>query len=280
VTLRGRVALVTGASRGLGRAISIALAADGADVAINFHTDSAAAEQTAKAVRDSGARCITVQAAAESPRDLETMVARVHDELGPVGILVCNAGTTAPYAIVTETDMADIERTMTVNAYAPYRLCQFVIPRMRTLERGDIVMISSLAPRFNRARSSAYSMSKSALESLAATLAHEEAANGIRVNVVAPGLADTDMGRRIVQEAGAGVLDDLAPAFPYGRVCTPDDVAGMVRFLVSDQAAYVNGQIIRVDGGGDSAAAIKAPSPPAPRRSSRAAGDEEPGSHQ
>ena len=119
-------------------------------------------------------------------------------------------------------------------------------------------------------------MSKSALESLAATLAHEEVANGIHVNVVAPGLADTDMGRRIVQEAGAGVLDDMAPAFPYGRVCAPEDVAHMVRFLVSDRAAYVNGQIIRVDGGGDSVAAIKEPSPPGRRRSSREAGDGEP----
>jgi NAD(P)-dependent dehydrogenase (short-subunit alcohol dehydrogenase family) len=248
---------VTGASRGLGRAISIGLAADGADVAVNFHHDAAAAEETAAAVRDSGGRALTVQAAAESPSDLEAMVARVREELGPVGILVCNAGITAPYAMVTEADLSDVEHAMAVNAYAPYRLCQLVIPMMRELERGDIVMISSLAPRFNRARSSAYSMSKSALESLAATLANEEVANGIRVNVVAPGLADTDMGRRIVQEAGAGVLDQLAPAFPYGRVCTPDDVAGMVRFLVSDRAAYVNGQVIRVDGGGDSAAAVR-----------------------
>ena len=164
---------------------------------------------------------------------------------------------------------------MAVNAIGPYRLCQLVIPAMRALPRGDIVMISSLAPQFNRARSSAYSMSKSALESLAATLAHEEIGNGIHVNVVAPGLADTEMGRRIVKEAGAGTLDELAPQYPYGRVCTPDDVADMVRFLVSDRAAYVNGQTIRVDGGG-----LTAPSPPAPRRSSHGATAEEPGSPQ
>ena len=246
-----RVALVTGASRGIGRAIAIALAADGAPVAVNYHRDADAAKVTAAAIAGSGGRCITIQAAAEAPEELATMVQRVEAELGVIGILVCNAGTTAPYAMVTETDPADLARAMAVNVIGPYRLCQLVIPKMRGLPRGDIVMISSLAPRFNRARSSSYSMSKSALESLAFTLAHEEVANGIRVNVVAPGLTDTDMGRRIVQEAGAGDLDELAPHFPYGRVCTPEDVADTVRFLVSERARYINGQVIRVDGGGD-----------------------------
>jgi 3-oxoacyl-[acyl-carrier protein] reductase len=251
VSLTGRVALVTGGGRGLGRAISIGLAADGATVAINYNRDEAAAEQTASVIRSGGGRCVTVQAAAENPDQLEAMVTQALSELGPIGILVCNAGTTSPYAMVTETDPDELTRAFAVNVFGPYRLCQHVLPAMRTLPRGDVVMISSLAPRFNRARSSAYSMSKSALESLAATLANEEVGNGIHVNVVAPGLADTDMGRRIVQEAGVGKLDDLAPAFPYGRVCTPEDVADVVRFLVSDAARYVNGQNIRVDGGGD-----------------------------
>src|SRR4051794_22214442 len=278
MTLSGRVALVTGASRGLGRAISVGLAADGAAVAVNFHRDKDAAEETASLIRDGGGTCITVQAAAEHPEDLANMAARVQDELGPIGILVCNAGTTAPYAVVTEGDPADVAYAMAVNAMGPYVLCQHVIPPMRALPRGDIVMISSLAPRFNRARSSAYSMSKSAVESLPATLAHEEVGHGIHVNVVAPGLADTDMGRRIVQEAGAGMLDEMAPSFPYGRVCTPEDVADVVRFLVSDAARYVNGQTIRVDGGGDAGAVVKSPAPPGPHRSSRAADGEGPDS--
>src|SRR4051794_9017421 len=104
-----RVALVTGGGRGLGRAISIGLAADGAAVAVNYHRDKEAASATAALIGDRGGRCITVQAAAEAPDELAAMVTQVEDELGPIGILVCNAGATAPYKLVTDTDPTDLD---------------------------------------------------------------------------------------------------------------------------------------------------------------------------
>ena len=129
-------------------------------------------------------------------------------------------------------------------------MSKLVLPSMRTRPRGDVVMISSAATRGLMANSGPYNMAKAALEALAMTLAKEERANGIRVNVVAPGLVDTEMGRRLVKGAmGVQDIRTLDAGSPFGRVCQPEDVADVVRFLVA-QAEYVTGQVIYVDGGG------------------------------
>jgi NAD(P)-dependent dehydrogenase (short-subunit alcohol dehydrogenase family) len=249
--LEGRTALVTGGSRGIGRAIALGLAEDGADVAVNYRKEQEAAAETVAAIEKRGRRARAYQASVDDRAADEAMVAAVLDELGPVDILVNNAGIASRGHTVLDTDFAELERVVATHAFSAFHLCQLLLPAMRERPRGDIVMISSIATRHWQAAGVPYNMGKAALESLAFTLAKEERGHGIRVNVVAPGLVETEMGRRLVKGA-SGVEDirTLDAASPYGRVCQPADVAGVVRYLVSDGAGYVNGQRIYVDGGG------------------------------
>jgi 3-oxoacyl-[acyl-carrier protein] reductase len=250
--LEGRTALVTGGSRGIGRAIAVGLAADGADVAVNYRKDADAAEETVAAIEQLGRRARSYRASVDDRAADEAMVAAVLDELGPVDILVNNAGIASRGNNVADTDFAELERVVATHAFGAFHLCQLLIPAMRERPRGDIVMVSSIATRHWNPNSAPYNMAKAALEALAFGLAKEERHHGIRVNVVAPGLVETEMGRRLVKGA-AGVSDirTLDAASPYGRVCQPEDVAGVVRYLVSDGAGYVNGQRVYIDGGGE-----------------------------
>jgi NAD(P)-dependent dehydrogenase (short-subunit alcohol dehydrogenase family) len=152
---------------------------------------------------------------------------------------------------VVSTDPDEVQHVVATHAIGPHHLCRLVVPSMRERERGDVIMISSVATIGNAAKGAPYNMGKAALEALALTLAKEEQRNGIRVNIVAPGLVETEMGRRLVKGA-AGVEDirTLDAMSPFGRVCQPEDVANVVRFLVSDRAGYVSGQKINVHGGG------------------------------
>lgn len=247
--LQGRIALVTGGGRGVGRAISLALAEDGADVAVNYRRDEEAAEATAEEIRALGRRAIAVPASIDDADADAAMVERVAGELGPVSILVNNAGLASRGQAVADTDPAEVQRLLATHAIGPHHLCRLVLPHMRTCERGDIVFISSVATDHHGANGAPYNMGKAAMEALSSTLAKEEQRNGIRVNTVAPGLVETEMGRRLVR-AGGVELDDLHAHFPFGRVCQPEDIAGVVRFLVSDAGSYVSGTRIKVDGGG------------------------------
>jgi 3-oxoacyl-[acyl-carrier protein] reductase len=251
MSLSGRVALVTGGGRGIGRAIAMVLVEDGADVAVNYRRDEAAAKDTVAAVEALGRRAKAYRAPVDDFEALEAMAQAVHRELGPVGILVNNAGLASRGQTVADTDPAEVERLVRIHALAPHRLCQLVLPEMRKLPRGDILMISSTATLYMGANGAPYNMAKAAMEALALTLAKEERAHGIRVNVVAPGLVETEMGRRLVK-ATAGVEDmrKLDRTMPFGRVCQPEDVAEIVRFLVSERCAYVTGERWNVHGGG------------------------------
>lgn len=249
--LSGRVALVTGGGRGIGRAISLRLAEDGAAVAVNYRRDEESATQTVKEIEAAGGRASAYQASIDSRDECAAMVDRVIADFGHVDILVNNAGIASRGQSVKSTDPEELERVLGIHAKGSFWLCQLVIASMRERPRGDIVFISSVATDQMAGYGAPYNMAKAAEEALAMTLAKEEVRNRIRVNVVAPGLVDTEMGRRLVK-ATAGVEDihALDGVMPLGRVCTPEDVAGVVRFLVSDAGSYVTGTRIRVDGGG------------------------------
>jgi 3-oxoacyl-[acyl-carrier protein] reductase len=248
--LDGRVALVTGASRGIGAAIARALAADGANVAINYRRDEASARETVAAVEALGRTAHAYPASIDDEAADRAMVDAVLDDFGHVDILVNNAGIASRGQSVLDTDPAELERVWRVHAFGAFLLSQLVLPSMRTRPRGDIVMISSVATTFMAGYSLPYNMGKASLEALARTLAKEERRHHIHVNVVAPGLVVSEMGRRLVR-ATQGVedihqLDDRAA---FGHVCTPDEVADVVRFVVSDDARYLTDQRLTVDGG-------------------------------
>jgi NAD(P)-dependent dehydrogenase (short-subunit alcohol dehydrogenase family) len=183
--------------------------------------------------------------------ELEAMAEVVLSEFEAVDILVHNAGLDFPAASVAETEEAELERLMRINAYVPHQLSRRLIPAMRSRPRGDIVILSSVVTQIRGAGYAPYAMSKAAVEAFASVLAKEEREYGIRVNVVAPGLVETDMGQRYVDAISpAGDMRDFDAVVPYGKVCQPEQVADVVRFLVSDGASYLNGQRIFVDGGG------------------------------
>lgn len=251
MSLEGRVALVTGSGRGVGRAIALGLAEDGADVAVNYRRDAEAAAETVEEIRKLGRRAEAYQAAVDSYDQDATMVDAVVRDFGHVDLLVNNAGIASRGQSVADTDPAELERVLRVHAFGPHHLSQLCLPSMRKQPRGDIVMISSVATLFYGPNGAPYSMGKAALEALAFTLAKEERANGVHVNVVAPGLVETEMGRRLVKATrGVDDIKSLDAAMPFGHVCTPEEVASVVRFLVSDAAGYVTGEKLNVHGGG------------------------------
>lgn len=248
--LAERTALVTGGGRGIGRAIALALAADGADVVVNYRRDIDAAADTVAAIENLGRRALAVPGSVAEYADCEVLVDAAVAAFGKVDILVCNAGVASSGRSVASTEPGEVERLFRTHAFGAWACSKLVLPTMRQQARGDIVMISSAATVHMAANSAPYNMAKAALEALAAGLAKEERRNGIHVNVVAPGLVDTEMGRRLVK--GAMGVDDIRTidaGSPFGHVCTPEEVADAVRFLVSERASYLTGQRIGVDGG-------------------------------
>jgi len=252
MTLAGRVALVTGGGRGIGRAISLALAEDGAAVAVNYRKDEASAHEVVAQIIAGGGRAKSYLASVENVEQDEAMVQAVVADFGHVDILVNNAGIASRGNSVHDTDPAEMERVVRTHAFGSFYLSKFVLPSMRQQPRGDVIFISSVATRLLSGNGAPYNMGKAAIEALAITLSKEERQHGIRVNIVAPGLVDTEMGLRLAK-ATQGVQDirELDKTMPFGHVCKPSDIADVVRYLVSERAGYVSGQRIYVDGGGN-----------------------------
>ena len=246
--LSGRRALVTGGGRGVGAAITLALAAAGADVAITYVRDEEKAAATAAAVEALGGKCRAYRGSVAEPDDNRAVVEAAVTDLGGLDLLVSNAGIASRGRTVAQTDAAELERVLRVHALGPHELCRLALPHLRRRSRSDIVFISSVAASRFMPGGGPYAMGKAALEALAHTIAWEERAAGVHVNIVAPGLVDTEMGARLVR-ATTG-LDDIRAmdaASPFGHVCTPEEVAEAVLFLVT--AGYVHDQRITVDGG-------------------------------
>jgi 3-oxoacyl-[acyl-carrier protein] reductase len=250
VDLQGRVALVTGGGRGIGKAIALGLAEDGADVAVNYRRDADAAQQTVKEIEALGRRASAYAASVDDYAQCEGMVKGVLTDFGKVDILVNNAGVASRGSSVADTELAEVERLLDTHAIGAWACSKLVLPSMREQERGDIVMISSAATLHMAGWSAPYNMAKAALEALALTLAKEERRNGIHVNIVAPGLVDTEMGRRLVKGAmGVNDIRTMDEKAAFGHVCSPEEVADAVRFVVSEHGSYLTAQRIGVDGG-------------------------------
>ncbi len=251
MSLAGRVALITGSGRGIGKAIALALAEDGADIAVNYRRDEASAKETVAEIEALGRRASAYRASVDSFEQDQTMVEAATRDLGTIDILVNNAGIASRGSTVEKTDPEEMERVVRVHAFGAHYLSKLVVPGMKTKERGDIIMISSAATLAYAGGGAPYNMGKAALEALALTLFKEVRHRGIRVNIVAPGLVETEMGRRLMK-AAAGIDDlrALDSQSPFGRVCQPEDIANVVRFLVSERASYVTGEKLYVHGGG------------------------------
>jgi 3-oxoacyl-[acyl-carrier protein] reductase len=251
VSLAGRVALVTGGSRGIGKAIALDLARAGADVAVNFRRDESAARETVAEIEALGRKARAYAASVENFDEDQAMVEAVLRDFGKIDILVNNAGIASRGQSVADTDPAEMERVVRVHAFGPHYLCKLVVPHMRSLGRADVIMISSVATLGMGARGAPYNMGKAAMEALALTLAKEEREHGVRVNIVAPSLTVTEMGRRLARATmGAEDIHMLDARMPFGRVSTPEDVAAAVAWLVSSANPYASGQKININGGG------------------------------
>jgi 3-oxoacyl-[acyl-carrier protein] reductase len=177
------------------------------------------------------------------------MVEQVAADFGQIDILINNAGIASRGLSVADTDPAEFERVVRTHCFGTFYATHEVIPHLRKRPRGDIVMISSAATRRWMANGAPYNVGKAGLEAIAFGVAKEELENNIRVNVVAPGIVDTDMGRRLVKATrNVADLRDIDATSPFGHVCQPEDVANVVCYLVSEQNTYVTGERIYVDG--------------------------------
>jgi 3-oxoacyl-[acyl-carrier protein] reductase len=236
--LDNRVALVTGASRGIGRAIALALVEQGARVAVNYVSRAADADAVVEAIRANGGTAVAVRADASAAPEVEAMIATVAAQLGPVDILINNAGI-ALRRDIDELAEADFDRTIAVNLKSAFLCTQAVVPGMRERGWGRIVNISSGAARGAGVIGAHYNASKAGMEGLTRGYAARLAQAGITVNAVAPSLIATDM--------STSFPADVATRIPVGRMGTPEEVAQAVIMVVANP--YMTGQTVPVNGG-------------------------------
>lgn len=243
--LRNRIVLVTGASRGIGAATARLLAEHGAAVAVNYHSSEDAARGVVDQILGGGGKAIAVRADVRDPREVGAMVDAISRKLGPVDTLVANASISFPVKPFTELRWEELEAKLTGEARAAFFPCQAVIPGMIERRAGRIIAISSTLSRHSGPGFSSHSAAKAALDGLMRSLALELGPHGIRVNVVAPGLTDTDATAHQPEPMKAAV----AHGTPLGRIGQPQDVAGAVLALASDLAGFVTGTWVPVNGG-------------------------------
>ncbi len=245
LSLSGKVALVSGGSRGIGRAVAVLFAHLGARVAVNYRTDEAAARDTVAALVAEGAQAVALRADVAVPEEVERVVGEAEASLGPLDVLVANQGIWKRAPLETMTD-AQWEEALRTNLGGTFALCRAAARRMIPRGAGTIVTVASTAGQRGEPYYSHYAASKGGLLAFTKSLAAELSPHGIRVNAVAPGWVETDMTR------DALAAPDAARALgkiPLGRPGRPEEIAGPVAFLASDLASYLYGEVLSVNGG-------------------------------
>ena len=245
--LKGKVALVTGASSGIGRATAEALAASGAGVAINFHRNKAGAEAARAQIAGGGGRAIIVQGDVTQASEVQSLVEQTVAEFGPIDILVNNAGSLIERLKILELTEERWDEVIDLNLKSAFLCCRAVAASMMERKAGVIINVSSIAGRNGGALGSIhYSTAKGGLITFTKGLAKELAPFGVRVNAVSPGVIDT---RYHEQFSTPEMMKTYAGMIPLGRVGTPAEVARVICFLASDAASYLAGETIEINGG-------------------------------
>jgi 3-oxoacyl-[acyl-carrier protein] reductase len=242
--LAGKLALITGSSQGIGRATAIRLAQSGADIVINYRSNANAAAEVKAHIEDMGRRCIAIQADVSQEEDVSRLFAGANEALGPIAILVNNAGTTRDKLII-QMSLADFEHVLNTNLRSTFLCTKAALRGMIRARWGRIVNISSPAGLLGNAGQANYSASKAAIVAFTISTAREMASRNITANAIAPGFIPTELTSTLTEEQRKFLLD----VTPLGRFGTPEEIAAAINFLCSPEASYITGQILGVDGG-------------------------------
>jgi 3-oxoacyl-[acyl-carrier protein] reductase len=244
MSLEGKVAIITGASRGIGRAVAVKLSGLGAAVVINYRGNTASAEEVAAAVEANGGRAVVVRADVSQGTEVETLLSQTINAFGRIDILVNNAGITRDNLLLRMGEQ-EWDEVLDTNLRGAFLCTKAVLRPMVRQRSGRIVFVSSVVGLTGNAGQANYAAAKAGLISFAKSVAREVGSRGITANIVAPGFIDTEMTTSLPEEIKKRTLDQI----PLGRFGSPEDVAEAVAFLTSDGAAYISGHVLSVNGG-------------------------------
>ena len=243
--LSGKRALVTGGSRGIGRGISLALAAAGADVAIGYRRDEAAAAAAVKEIEALGRKATAYAADVRDAEAVQAMVQGAHETLGGLDIVVANAGVATRFQPLHEVEPGYWDRILGIDLGGVFHTLHSALPILREQRSGVILTVSSVAADACGANGGPYVAAKAAVNALTKVVARENAPLGIRCNVIAPGLVATDIADGMVEEHGEAIVRGI----PLGRMGECDEIGKLAVYLASDDAAWITGKVFRIDGG-------------------------------